>query len=362
MSFLRCRDNDRGASVIIGTLVLILVVVIGAASIGLMMSTAQKQEMNRQAHETAVKNEKLDIERLILVPNTTTPERWAFINFTIVNLNINDATVTIIGLYDQQDQTYRYPKYIMAGSSPSTMAFYEMPATYQLRIPGSKSLDVSLNLSNFSDSGPGSFLQTGDEVRINLYTSLLNNFEKRFVPPTPLMTVKVATEDLGIAQRDYLHLDGTGSTDDGSITNWNWTVKDGNTGNLSFYEGKIVDARISSPGPFTINLTVTDNMLMKSTSDDYRMPANPRFNPPTALNVTWSLPVITARVTSIDGSNVSSVPIDFLIDANPGGNITLSVYSALTGPCGCASTTVSGGPGRIKVISGNLPPVYIPLP
>jgi hypothetical protein len=364
----RCRPDDSGASVIIGTLMIILVVVIGAAGLALMMSTAQKEQMNRQAHQNAVKNEKLDIDRIVLLPNTTTPDKWAFVNFTIVNMDINDATVTIVGLYDQVNRTYRYPTSVAARSSIGSAALYTLmlegstpryadTAGIMLRIPGKKSLDICINLSNFSEPAP--VLQTRDEIRLILYTLLLNNFEKRFIPPIPLMKITVETEDLGVARRDYILLDGSGSSDDGSITSWNWTVKDDGP---RYYEGKTVQVRFASEGPFTVNLTVTDDTMMKGITADYRIPSNPKFNPPTSLAVNATLyPTISARITSIEGAGVISAPVDFLIDANPFGNITLSVYSNTTDALGYASTSVSGGPGRIKVVSGDLPPVYVPV-
>lgn len=366
----RHRLNESGASVIIGTLMIILVVVIGAGSIALMMSTAEKEEMNRLAHQSAVANENLDIDRIVLINGTDPPmaDRWVYANFTIINNDINAATVTVTGMYDHGNRTYWYPESVSAAAPGSSWVLYTLmpsgsnpryadPAGTMLRIPGKKSLDVSINLTN--STNPRLDLRAGDEVRLILYTLLLNTFEERFSPPAPSMKISVESEDLGVAQRDYLLLDGTGSVDDGSITVWNWTVRDDRAGTVKYYDGKTVQARFESPGPFTVNLTVTDDTLMKSSSRDYRVPANPRFNPATALNVTSTLPVITARVTSIDGSNVSSAPVDFLIDANPYGNITLSAYSATTDTLGCANTTVSGGPGRIRIISGDLPPVFV---
>jgi len=364
----QCRLNENGASVIIGTLMLILVVVIGATAIALMMSTASKEEMNRQTHQNAVKNENLEINGIRLVNSTINQTSWQYVNFEIMNRDINDATVTTIGLYDEITKRFQYPENLSAGSLyPTALYCLTQAAIYVypyadgnstlLKIPGKKSLSVSINLSNFTNP---MLISKEDEVLIRLDTLLLNTFEKRFIPPTPMMKITVESEDLGVTRRDYLLLDGTGSTDDGSITTWNWTVKDG--GPALYYEGKKVQVRLASSGPFTVNLTVTDDTQMKSTSQDYTIPKNPQFNPPTSLTINTTLPLIIAHIASIDNSNVSFAPIDFLLDANPFGNITLSKYTTITDSEGNANTTVLTGLGRIKVVSGNLPPAYVLVP
>jgi len=359
--------NESGASVIIGTLMLILVIVIGASAIALMMSTAQKEEMNRQAHQNAVKNEKLDIDRIVLVPNATIPDRWAFVNFTIENLDINDATVTIVGLYDQASKGYRYPTNVTAGS-PGPVTLYNLmqdsgipryadSSGGLLRIPGKKSLTVSINLSYFTDP---MVIGRGEEIRIILDTLLLNNFEKRFIPPTPMIKITVESQDLSIGKRDYLLLDGTGSTDDGSITSWNWAVDNANPPyDPKYYVGKTVEVWLPSQGPFTVNLTVTDDTQMKSISQNYQIPLDPQFDPATRVTGIYTNPVITAIVTSFNGLPFENAPINFVVQS---GTISLTPQYGTTNNNGLATTNVSGSGGIVKIVSGNLPGYYVTIP
>lgn len=352
----QCHLNECGASVIIGTLMLILVVVIGVTGIALMMSTAQKEEMKRQSHQNAVKNEKLDIERIELLPNATTPNQWAFINFSIVNSDIKDATVTIIGLYDQSNRTFRYPLAVTAGTSANTMTLYTLtsegsfpryadPSGSLLRIPGKKSLGVSVNLSDFTD--PGLSLNNGDEVRIILYTLLLNNFEKRFIPPTPMVRVSVETEDIGV-KRDFVVLDGSGSTDDGSIVEYRWDVWFNRTGYPYAPKiGKNVIFKPDSNQGLNVTLTVTDNTGMQTTSDRIIVPADHQFFPPVRIDITTNGLQVNATVLDLNGNGVPDIAVNFI-----GTNVTFSSSPYSQTDCyGNALTSVSIGGGTIKAIA-----------
>ncbi|MDI9633490.1 MAG: hypothetical protein QFX32_05460 [Methanolinea sp.] len=72
--------DERAVSVIVGTLMLILVTVTAAAGLAVMVSQMQKEEMNRQTHQAAVKNELLKINGIRPVYNeTTVPRRRSII-------------------------------------------------------------------------------------------------------------------------------------------------------------------------------------------------------------------------------------------------------------------------------------------
>ncbi len=53
--------NDKGVSVIVGTLLLILITVIAAATLAVMVSQLQKDQMNRESQEQAVHDENIVI-------------------------------------------------------------------------------------------------------------------------------------------------------------------------------------------------------------------------------------------------------------------------------------------------------------
>ena len=95
--------------------------------------------------------------------------------------------------------------------------------TFNLDIPGTQSREIQIN---FTDGFPSSSLYIGthDQVRIMIMTSLNNFFEQTFKPPNPIVQSSIATESLGVLQRDVLVLDGSQSTSDNTISTWNWTI------------------------------------------------------------------------------------------------------------------------------------------
>ena len=206
-----------------------------------------------------------------------------------------------------------------------------------------------------------------------LFWLQVNTFDRTLTPPTPVITAKVETEDLGVADRDVLVLDGGSySFDDGTITNWEWTVWDASgtwpKGNFSDNtniskiqeSGKAKRMVFNSTGPFKISLTVEDDTKMKMTSSNITIPTNPNFNPPTNLIVSYSSPVISADVTDIEGKPVKGVVVNFL---RYFGNISVNPWSNTTDEYGNTQTDVTSGneTGTIRVFSGKLPYVDIAL-
>ncbi|WP_421909748.1 type IV pilin [Methanolacinia petrolearia] len=87
------RDRREGVSVIIGTLLLILITVIAAAALAIMVSEFEKEEMERQAHVSAVENEDLRIVSIELENNRS--DWLSFLeneNFTQWNITVWDNT------------------------------------------------------------------------------------------------------------------------------------------------------------------------------------------------------------------------------------------------------------------------------
>jgi flagellin-like protein len=101
------RTNDQAVSVIVGTLMLILITVTAAAGLAVMISTMQKDEMNRQTHIAAVKNENITILNVAFENNQTewvdvpNPKNWSSVRVTLLNMNIDDVTVMGIAINGQ---------------------------------------------------------------------------------------------------------------------------------------------------------------------------------------------------------------------------------------------------------------------
>lgn len=176
-----------------------------------------------------------------------------------------------------------------------------------------------------------------EPITIGVFTSLLNNFGRTFMPPTPIVKTRIECEDLGVADRDVLVLDGSATTPRG-----NWSDLANTTSRN--YSGKLVRAIFNSSGPFRAHVTVTDDTEMVGASDYLVLPENPHFNPPTNLDATYAAPNITATVTDVEGGPVGGCVVNFLVAY---GNLSVSPWSA--------TTNVTAGSGTIRVVSGKLP-------
>ena len=349
------RNDNRGVSVVVGALMLIIIVVTAASALALFVSEMQKDEMERRSHKAAVGNEELVVSYIDLEKSST---YWGSANITILNLNVEDSYVTAISVNDRYATNYT--------SDGKTFNLAN-----RLQIPAAESKEVHLN---FTSDFTTSLNISGEEpITVRVITSLGNNFERTFKPPTPIIHAGIEMEDLGVADRAVLVLDGSDSFDDGKIISWNWslwgasnTVPPGNwsdTNNITRFEysGKMVRVIFNSSGPFKVRLTVEDDTKMEGTSKNITIPANPNFNPVTNLNASYSSPTITAHVKDIEGKPVEGIVVNFLVLYDKYGNLTLNPWSNTTDETGKVTTTVIEGNGTIWVFSGKLPYVDIAI-
>jgi len=353
------------------------------AGLALMVSQMQKETMIRESHQADVEGEELKIQSIELVNSrnewnvtlaneTNSRGNWSSLKFGLLNLNTKDSQVTGIGVRPGSSGIMRYAWNYTSGNE-----IYNL--SHRLTIPATKSEVVELNLvANFSSVVPPDplYIHTDDPVTIRVITSLQKVFETTFRPPIAAMRTKIESEDLFTgAQRSILILDGSDSTDDGTVMKWNWTVLDGSNTlpepgtwddvvniDASYYEGKIVRVEPSSSGPFQIGLTVTDDTGMTGTSRMVTIPRSGDFSPAVAMVVNRTMfPDIKVSVFDIGGHPVSGSVVNFLRMNDPFGNLTLSNWSAATDSHGTVLTTWLDGMGTIRVISGKLSPVDLPV-
>jgi len=376
-------SREDGVSVIVGTLLLILVAVTAIAGLALMVSQMQKETMTRESHLADVQNEALKIQSIELLDDrnewnltatnaTDARGNWSAIRFTLINLNTKDSSVTGIGVKPGNSGTMRYAFNFTSGGTPYNLSRY-------LTIPAAKSGVVEISLvTNFTPGQPAFpaqsplYLHEDDSISIRVITSLQNVFEATFRPPVPVARTRIDTEDLTVAQRSILVLDGSDSTDDGAVTRWNWTLLDGSrtfpspgtwsdTANLStsFAEGKMVSLALPSAGPFRVILSVTDDTGMTASSGTVTIPRNPGFNPAVAMFVDrFGDPlVVNVTVRDIVSDPVPDAAVSFVKITDAYGNLSLSTWSAMTDRFGNVSTTKLSGTGTIRIVSGKLPPL-----
>jgi len=248
-----------------------------------------------------------------------------------------------------------------------------------LTIPAGGSIKVTMNLTG-SLTGNGiapSFIGTDQQIDIKVLTSLTNIFEQTYRLPTPVIMYSTATSNLGNnVQQDSIVLDGSQSSAyNATIVNWNWTLSNAvagscsDTGNLPPVSGfpsggKIIHFSPPSPGPFCANLTVTDSNGMVATSPYQFIPMDTAFIPATnmlaAFNSTYyAPPVINVTILDINGNPVNNTAVNYILDTNQFGNLSLSSYVGTTNNLGMSSTNVTCGTGTVKVVSGQLQPITV---
>lgn len=360
-------DREVGVSVIIGTLMLILITVTAAAGLAIMVSELQKDEMERQSHQAAVKSEQLVIHGIEPCYNTTTLER---LNITVLNMNTDDSRVQLVGISDGTKDFYP------ANFTSDSVMYNNTNA--RLDVPAAKQVRIELNFTTNFTADPN--ITSDDPLRIWVITSYYNTFEKTFKAPVADFSFTIQKEDLGVTERDMVVLDGSASTDDGSIVDWTWIVEDGSAtvpvGNWSdtanirlppVPPGKTSSFAPNTTGPFRINLTVVDDSSMKDTTDYKVIPQNMRFFPPTYLdavfesNTTLGIYQIVATVLDLEHNPVQGATVMFIDIQDVHGNLTLDRWSGTTDGSGEIVVNITEGTGTIRVSSGKIPPRDVPV-
>jgi flagellin-like protein len=388
------RRNEEGVSVIVGTLLLILITVTAAAGLAIMVSQMQKDEMNRQSHLSSVKNEQIQItgvtfdsgpaelDRFYWPPNSTLNTSYRSVTFTLSNMNTEESRVIGISIND----VYSHNFTVIADSSTPYYVPYNFsskdPSSY-LSVPASGSEKVRINFTNDFYSPP-QHIGHNDQITIRVMTTLYNTFEKSFQPPNPVIVSNTEAQNLGTIRRETLVLDGSRSFSPGNTTivDWSWSVQDASgtmtagvidqQGNCSdtldlgppnYTQGKMVRIQPKLPGPFCVNLTVQDSIGMKKSSDYIVVPRNDLFIPPANFMVTFNriLPgsFINVTIKDLNGNPVTSAVVNYIIDTNQFGNLSLDNYVGVTDINGMNSSNVTSGIGSVKVVSGNFAPVDV---
>jgi len=95
-------QDERAATVVFGTLMIILVTITVASSLALMASLSQKNAMERQSVLDAAENENLKI--VTIKPTSSSlnsyESNWESLNITILNLDILDSDIAAISIND----------------------------------------------------------------------------------------------------------------------------------------------------------------------------------------------------------------------------------------------------------------------
>ncbi|MDW7732586.1 MAG: hypothetical protein SCH66_09195 [Methanolobus sp.] len=141
-SFLK---DTRGVSVMFATLLLILITIIAASGVAFMVSTMQKDAMDRESHRAAVENEELRI--VSIEPVHGNNGSWKAIDITVLNLNTADSRVSSIRVND--GYFLHFKAYDDSGIFDVYKDYPEVySANHRITIPATKSKMIHLNFSD----------------------------------------------------------------------------------------------------------------------------------------------------------------------------------------------------------------------
>lgn len=264
--------DDSGISEIVGALMLILIVVVGAAGLAMIVSQAEKQQADKDALTRAINSEKLNIMSITPYYNNSTGF-LDYVNITVQNVNIDDSTLVMATINNIYVKNLTVNGRLYNNNN-------------RLVIPGARYQIISLCMNDTDNH-----ISQKDPITIQLVTSYMNIFNKTIKPPTAIAKFNIGTEDLGFTQRNYIMLDGSGSySQTGQIIWYNWTIYDGSS-NLTQpvmlqpinTSGSTYQFYPPSNGPFWVKLTVQDDSGLIGESQKLFVPQNTYFNPPLML-------------------------------------------------------------------------------
>ena len=211
-----------------------------------MVNEAQKKDMEQRSLRAAVESENLKILSLAL-NDSDGSVNWTNMIITVVNLNIEEAKIVGLNINGMNAANYT-----------DKVKVYNFQN--QFPVPPAGSRQIFLNLStNFASPLN---ISRNDPIKLIIFTSLTNNFERVFLPPVPI--IKVSSEsDVGFG--NVLVLDGSDSiSHESTIINYQWQVPA-----INYYKtGQMVRIPFdfTNTTNFSVNLNVTDSNGMQGSA------------------------------------------------------------------------------------------------
>ncbi len=265
------RKSDQAAvSEIIGALMLVLIVVVAASSFAVFISEEQKNAQAQQLANQQRELESIDAISLTPIADVADQNRWDMLTFNIANLETAQTFITYFSLNGEAVQAYE-----INGSGDSSWTNMNMGEDLILGPLEQVQVRVDVSQTNWSSGKPSidastPFLVT-DYIKIDIFTSKLNDFSKTFVPPTALGVIDTETQwDAATDEYEsFLILDGTQSMAFGNstyIVSWSWSIVNSTVNeNIQLSGSKVRLDLLNSNFNSTITLTVTDSNGMIGT-------------------------------------------------------------------------------------------------
>jgi hypothetical protein len=243
-------------------MLLILITLLAAASLAVIISQAENKYAQNQALQTAINSEMLKIDRIALNESSDRPGYVDQVNITIQNLNTDPSQIVTIYLNDVPSKQY-YVSRIENGKEEVVGPFN---LTDMASIDGGGNFKIILNTSyNSADFLGQTNIAVNHTLTIQVMTRYVNVFNATFSPPNPAVSTRIESGMFNGVVRDYIVLDGSGSSGDRSIVQYNWMVYDSQIKKYYYLSGKVTQFAPDSGGPIIVKLTAINDVGLEAT-------------------------------------------------------------------------------------------------
>lgn len=100
--------DDKAATVVFGTLLIMLVAIIATATLVVLVSSAMRMNADREQQLADQQSENLTITSINPIGNNISKDYWAGFTFTIYNRDIKDASITAMSIDDKSLSNYLF--------------------------------------------------------------------------------------------------------------------------------------------------------------------------------------------------------------------------------------------------------------
>lgn len=273
----RAHAHDtRGLSEIVGTLMLVVIVVGAATVFSVFVANYEKQYDAQQALLHDEELEKIDI--LSIDPILSTSKVWDYANLSFIAESLDVNTIQVIQIAVNGDPLAYYNVSTPTSGTPSPVCdiCVGVHQTFNLTSQEEVTISASLSLYNSGTNPTGGLyapytLTTSDYVAISVYTSLGNDFNRVFIPPTAVILTSQTEIYSGSEYVPVLELSGEDSVNpaNATVASWNWSISPTPVGGSPNYEGEIqlIPQSEFTSGSYNITLTVEDTDELYGTTN-----------------------------------------------------------------------------------------------
>jgi len=244
--------DTKAVSVVIGALMLVLITVTAASAFAIFINQEQEERQKQQAFEQQQELENIRI--LSITPVDMDSDSYCdFLNFSISSAHLSTSRIVDIVINDQPLQNYNVT--FQGESLPTPLNF-----STTLLIEPREQITLHVNTSKDFFIDPFN-ISTTSYIKLTLFTSLGNTFEKTFYSPNAVLKLDLAhTPSL---------CDGTDSfceNEDNYIVQWHWTITKNSVVDLDDY-GSTINYGFSDPATYVVTLEVIQNNGMSDISE-----------------------------------------------------------------------------------------------